>query len=100
MSSSNTPPLASPKSPHAVLRETALTKARVYWVTPRNGTAQVDYYSFDRSGRYEVADPREYGIRQLKKLVDKLGAAVARCIIYDRQNGGEVCRKENGVWSN
>lgn len=89
-------------SPYASLKRTALTKARVYWAQPLPGTnGQADFYSFDSSGRYEVADKRDYGLRGLKKMIDKLGSKVARAIIYDNQapDRPEICRKERGSWT-
>jgi hypothetical protein len=89
-------------SSYASLRLTALTKARVYWAAPQPGTpGQADFYSFDSSGRYQVADPRRYGLEGLRKMVDKMGAKVARCVIYDNQAPGrpEICRKERGSWN-
>ncbi|OUJ68606.1 hypothetical protein BXP70_27810 [Hymenobacter crusticola] len=74
----------------------------MYWSKPVPGTKGFsDFYSFDRSGRYEVADPRDYGIRGLKKLVDGMTDRVARAIIYDNQAylHPEICRKERGSWN-
>lgn len=91
-------PVASP----AHLRDRALTKARVYWSTVLVGcNAFCDFYSFDKSGRYEVADPRTYGLRGLQKMIDGMGAKVARAIIYDNQapNRPEIMRKERGSWN-
>ncbi|SHL87196.1 hypothetical protein [Hymenobacter psychrotolerans] len=93
--------VAAGASPYASLRLTAQLKARVYWATPQQGASQCDFYSFDSSGRYQVADPFAYGLRGLKKLVDKLGDKVARCVIYENLTPGrpEYCRKEKGSWN-
>ncbi|MBO3270774.1 hypothetical protein [Hymenobacter defluvii] len=94
---------SSPGAPgYATLKYKSLTKARVYFATPAPGTpGQCDYYSFDTSGRYEVQDPRDYGLRGLMKMIDKMGAKVARAIIYDNQAPGrpEILRKERGSWN-
>ncbi|MBO0360662.1 hypothetical protein J0X19_22065 [Hymenobacter sp. BT186] len=87
-----------PQGSHSPLAGKSLTKARVYWASP-TGAEYMDFFSFDTSGRYAVESPKEYGVRGLKKLVDKLGVKVARCIIYDRELGGEYCRKENHQWT-
>ena len=78
-----------------------LLKARIYWRVAAPGTrGQIDRYSFNTSGRYQVADPYRYGLAQLVKLIDKLGDQVSRAIIYDNQAPGhpEVQRKERGQW--
>lgn len=96
------PTLKSAASPCAALKLTAFTKARVYWANPKPGTnGQSDFYSFDKSSHYQVADPLDYGIRGLKRMVDKMGVKVERCIIYDNQASGrpEICRKEKGAWN-
>jgi hypothetical protein len=59
--------------------EAGLTKR---WVVFTNGNKK-SFRSYDTSGRYAVADPRDYGIRGLKKMVGKWGKAVERAIRYD-----------------
>ncbi|MCA8830489.1 SRR1 family protein [Hymenobacter pini] len=96
------PTTACPTTGPAHLKNTALWKARVYWSHVNPGQAgQMDFYSFDSSGRFAVADPARYGLAGLRKLVDKLGAKVARCVIYENLTAGrpEYCRKENGTWT-
>ncbi|RSK45196.1 hypothetical protein [Hymenobacter rigui] len=86
----------------APLKVRALFKMRVYFTHVQPGTAgQLDMYSFDTSGRYQVADPAAYGLRQLKKQAEQMGARIARAIIYDNQASGkpEYTRLEKGVWS-
>lgn len=95
-------PAVPATSPYAKLKLTALSKARVYWANSTPGTnGQADFYSFDKSSRYQVADPRSHGILGLKKMVDKMGDKVTRCIIYDNQapDRPEICRKEKGAWN-
>lgn len=94
-----THPSLSQTRPASPLAGKSLTKARVYWVKPTGNSPYMDFFSFDTSGRYSVESPKMYGIRGLKKLVDELGDKVGRCIIYDRELGGEYCRKENGSWT-
>ncbi len=74
--------------------EAGLTKC---WVLFTSG-AKKSFRSYDSSGRYAVKDPREYGIRGLKKMVDKWGAAVARAVLYDVTTGQAVEQLVNGQW--
>lgn len=70
-----------------------LTKCKVYF---ENG-AQKDFRSFDSSGRYEVRDPREYGIRGLKKMVAKF-SGVKEAILYEMATDVEIERLQDGQW--
>lgn len=73
-----------------------LTKCRIYY---QNGGKQ-DFRSFDTSGRYEVKDPQAYGIRGLKKMVDKLQSQglVKMALLYSSTDGKELERYQNGQW--
>ncbi|HEX8505503.1 MAG TPA: hypothetical protein VF630_09055 [Hymenobacter sp.] len=82
---------AAPPTP---LSNKALTCCWVVWI---NGWKK-KFYSFDTSGRYAVDDPRDYGIRGLKKMVAKMGATVDQAILYDNQSGKEIERLKNGQW--
>lgn len=75
-------------------KHTGLTKCWIVWT---NGWKKT-YQSFDKSGRYEVADPRDYGIRRLKKMVEKWGDSVAQAIIYDNQTGQKIESFQRGTW--
>ena len=75
-------------------KHTGLTKCWIVWT---NGWKKT-YQSFDSSGRYEVADPREYGIRRFKKLVAKWGNTIAQAIIYDNQTGKKIESFQQGTW--
>lgn len=68
------------------------------WVIFTNG-AKKTFRSYDRSGRYEVADPRSYGIRGLKKMVHRYGDAVARAILYDVETGHAIEQYTQGQWT-
>jgi predicted glutamine amidotransferase len=75
--------------------EAGLTKA---WVLFHNGNKK-DFRSFDTSGRYSVADPRSYGIRGLKKMVEKFGVAnVKEARLYDTATGREIEKLQDGQW--
>jgi hypothetical protein len=74
--------------------EAGLTKC---WVVFTNG-GKKSFRSYDSSGRYEVADPRAYGIRGLKKMVDKWGAAVKEAVLYDTETGQPLEKLHNGQW--
>jgi len=74
--------------------EAGLTKC---WVVFTNGNKK-SFRSYDTSGRYSVADPRDYGIRGLKKMVERYGAAVQRAILYDTASGQPIEKLENGQW--
>jgi hypothetical protein len=76
--------------------ESGLTKC---WVAFHNGNKKA-FRSFDTSGRYEVADPRAYGIRGLKKMcLVKLGHAnIKEARIYDTATGREIEKLQNGQW--
>jgi len=74
--------------------EAGLTKC---WVVFTNGNKK-SFRSYDTSGRYAVADPRDYGIRGLKKMVDRWGKAVERAILYDTATGQPIEKLENGQW--
>jgi hypothetical protein len=74
--------------------EAGLTKC---WVLFANG-AKKSFRSFDTSGRYEVADPRAYGIRGLKKMVDKFGPGVEKAMLYDTATGQLLEGRVNGQW--
>lgn len=76
------------------ISESGLTKCWVLW---KNG-AKKSFRSFDSSGRYEVADPRSYGIRGLKKMVAKWGDSVDRAILYDVETGEPFEALLNGQW--
>ncbi len=68
------------------------------WVLFKSG-AKKPFRSFDSSGRYTVADPREYGIRGLKKMVERWGdAAVVKAIIYDVQTQQPIFHYQQGQW--
>lgn len=86
----NTPAL--PESKPA--KRQGLTKCWIVW---NNGWKKT-YQSYDSSGRYQLADPREYGIRRLKKLVDKWGSTVAQAIIYDNRTGQKLESFQSGTW--
>jgi hypothetical protein len=76
--------------------ESGLTKC---WVAFHNGNKK-SFRSFDTSGRYEVADPRAYGIRGLKKMVEvKFGIAnIKEARLYDTATGREIEKLQNGQW--
>ena len=76
--------------------EAGLTKC---WVVFTNG-AKKSFRSYDTSGRYEVADPRAYGIRGLKKMVERqFGVAnVKEARIYDTATGQELEHLHLGQW--
>lgn len=76
--------------------EAGLTKC---WVVFHNGNKKA-FRSFDTSGRYQVADPRAYGIRGLKKMVEKqFGVAnVKEARLYDTSTGRELEHLQNGQW--
>lgn len=76
--------------------ESGLTKA---WVVFHNGNKKA-FRSFDTSGRYEVADPRAYGIRGLKKMVAvKFGHEnIKEARLYDTATGREIEILQNGQW--
>ncbi|MGY2132295.1 hypothetical protein ACW9KT_08700 [Hymenobacter sp. HD11105] len=77
------------------MKDNALTKAWVVW---RNGSKKT-FYSYDTSGRYEVEDPREYGMRGLmKRVVEKWGDTIERAIIYDNKTGVKIYEFLNGEW--
>ena len=84
--------LAMPESTPS--KRKGLTKCWIVWT---NGWKKT-YQSFDSSGRYEVADPREYGIRRFKKLVAKWGNTIAQAIIYDNQTGEKIESFQRGTW--
>ena len=75
-------------------KHTGRTKCWIVW---KNGWKKT-FQSYDTSGRYEVDDPREYGIRGLKKLVSKWGDSIAHAIIYDTETGQEIESFNLGVW--
>jgi hypothetical protein len=76
--------------------ESGLTKA---WVVFHNGNKKA-FRSFDTSGRYEVADPRDYGIRGLKKMMRvKFGHEnIKEARLYDTATGREIEKFQNGQW--
>ncbi|RSK44690.1 hypothetical protein [Hymenobacter perfusus] len=77
-------------------------KMRVYFTHVKPGSAgQFDMYGFYTSGRYQVADPTGYALKQLKREAEEMGARIARAIIYDNQASGkpEYTRLEKGVWT-
>lgn len=74
--------------------EAGLTKC---WVVFTNGNKK-SFRSYDTSGRYSVADPRDYGIRGLKKMVDRWGKSVEQAILYDTTTGQPIEKLENGQW--
>jgi len=74
--------------------EAGLTKCQVYFADG----AKKAFRSYDSSGRYAVADPRDYGIRGLKKMVDRWGKAVKMAILYDTEFGHELERYQHGQW--
>jgi hypothetical protein len=76
--------------------EAGLTKC---WVHFQNG-AKKSFRSYDTSGKYQVKDPRAYGIHNLKKMVEKFGPDVAQAILYDTATGSELERLQNGQWVN
>lgn len=67
------------------------------WVLFTNG-AKKSFRSYDSSGRYEVKDPKAYGIRNLKKMVDRWGNAVERAVLYDTATGNPFEKLLNGQW--
>jgi hypothetical protein len=75
--------------------EAGLTKCWVLW---KNG-AKKAFRSYDTSGRYEVADPKAYGIRGLKKMVDRWGDNVQKAIIYDMGTQQPLEHYQNGQWA-
>jgi hypothetical protein len=58
------------------------------------------FRSFDTSGRFEVKDPKAYGLRGLKKTFfkDCNPANVNRAIIYDVASGQPLEEYINGQW--
>ncbi len=76
--------------------EAGLTKA---WVVFHNGNRK-SFRSFDTSGRYPVADPRDYGIRGLKKMMAvKFGHEnIKEARLYDTTTGREIEKLQNGQW--
>jgi hypothetical protein len=75
--------------------EAGLTKC---WVVFTNDNRKT-FRSFDSSGRYQVADPRAYGIRGLKKMVERFGVAnVKEARLYDTSTGREIEKLQNGQW--
>jgi hypothetical protein len=75
--------------------EAGLTKC---WVLFHN-QAKKTFRSYDSSGRYEVADPRAYGIRGLKKMVDRWGTkVVSKAILYDVASGLPLEQFQDGQW--
>jgi hypothetical protein len=74
--------------------EAGLTKCWVLW---KNGNKK-SFRSYDSSGRYEVANPREYGIRNLKKMVEKWGPTVDKAILYDTATGQPIEHLQDGQW--
>ena len=71
-----------------------LTKCWIVW---KNGWKKT-FQSYDKSGRYEVNDSREYGIRGLKKMVARWGDFIAQAIIYDNATGQAIESFKQGVW--
>lgn len=67
------------------------------WIVWKNGWKKT-FQSYDSSGRYEVYDPREYGIRGLKKMVVKWSDSIAQAIIYDNETGQEIESFNQGIW--
>lgn len=74
--------------------EAGLTKC---WVVFTNGGKKA-FRSYDTSGRYTVNDPRDYGIRGLKKMVDRWGDKVKEARLYDTESGRELERYQQGQW--
>ncbi|PJJ59420.1 hypothetical protein [Hymenobacter chitinivorans] len=82
-------------APPVHMRSQALTRVWVVW---QDGNKK-HFTSFDTSGRYQVKEPREYGIRGLRKMVEKMGATVKEAVLYDNQTGAqEAVWVKNGVW--
>ena len=86
----NTSTIPIAKSPN----RKALTRCWVVW---NNGWKKT-YYSYDTSGRYNVADPRAYGVKGLKRMVEKWGDTVAQAIIYDTVSDQKIESYQRGVW--
>ncbi len=86
-------PAAGP-APVRPASQEGLTRCWVVWT---NGWKKA-FRSYDTSGRYQVDDPRAYGIRGLKKMVARWGPNVSQAIIYDNATGLEITRLQNGAW--
>ena len=74
--------------------EAGLTKC---WVLFKN-QAKKSFRSYDTSGRYNVADPRAYGIRGLKRMVARWGDAVDRAMLIDTATGKPFEVLQGGHW--
>ncbi|TGE26908.1 hypothetical protein [Hymenobacter metallicola] len=86
---------ARSSAPPINMRQNALTRVWVVW---KDGNKK-HFTSFDSSGRYQVESPREYGIRGLRKMVEKMGSTVKEAILYDNQTGKqEEVWVKDGVW--
>jgi hypothetical protein len=88
VTSTQSPPSANPRA------KTALTKAWIRWLNGNKNT----WYSYDTSGHYHVEDPREYGIRELKKRILRSYSPIDKAIIYDNQTGRYICELQEGQW--
>ena len=80
-----------------VAKSTKYTGKTKCWIVWKNGCKKT-FHSYDTSGRYVVNDPREYGIRGLKKMVAKWGDSIAHAIIYDNETGKEIESFNRGIW--
>ena len=67
---------------------TALTRCWVVW---ENGLKKT-FHSYDTSGRYEVSDPRRYGIQGLRKriLMGSWPSKLKEVRLYDNQTGQQL----------
>ncbi|WBO86266.1 hypothetical protein [Hymenobacter yonginensis] len=83
-----TAPVSSASVSPASWPATALTRAWVVW---ENGFKKT-FHSYDTSGRYEVADPRRYGIRGFRsRVLDKAWPSpIKEMILYDHQTGARL----------
>jgi hypothetical protein len=81
--------LAAPVSiPPNAWPATALTRCWVVW---QNGYKKT-FHSFDTSGRYQIDDPRRYGIQGLRRRIlgGRWTSPLKEVRLYDNQTGQEL----------
>ena len=69
------------------LPQRSLYKCWVVW----EGDIKKTFYSYDSSGRYNVENPDEYGLKGLqKRVVKQYPEKMKKAIIYDNQSGKKL----------